>query len=134
MPKFENNRCRDRDFTLWMGKGKKKTKSNFKSTMEKSRVWNRDIKMYIERGNVSFAGSTAVGKTRLSYVSELHFFAIIHIGDGGFALADEVVVVDVVRQQAILYMGVDEKLFFNIFIRNFIWRMLEGGREIVTKQ
>lgn len=59
-----------------------------------------------EREKVMSAGSTAVERlVKSSYISELHFFTIIHIGDSGFALADVVVVVDVVGQRAILCRG-----------------------------
>ncbi len=37
------------------------------------------------------------------YVSVCHLFAIIHTGDGDFALADEVVLVDVVHQATVRY-------------------------------
>ena len=37
------------------------------------------------------------------YVSVCHLFAVIHTGDGDFALADEVVLVDVVHQATVGY-------------------------------
>jgi len=37
----------------------------------------------------------------LSYVSQPHFFAIVHTGDSDFALTDKVVSVDVVHQATV---------------------------------
>lgn len=65
----------------------------------------KDLEWRRERERMS-AGSTAVERlSKSSYISELHFFTIIHVGDSGFALADVVVVVDVVGQRAVLCRG-----------------------------
>lgn len=90
------------DFSNSNSKGMSKSKRNrwhqcfFKKTVEERER---------ERGYRNVGWLHFCRKISLSYVSQPHFLRVIHGWDGDFALADEVVVVDVVGQPTILYMG-----------------------------
>jgi hypothetical protein len=63
------------------------------------------------------------------YVSVCHLFAIIHTGDGDFALADEVVLVDVVHQATVRYNFYMEYFggFYLVKIRIILTDFYMGG-------
>lgn len=46
------------------------------------------------------------GAIEASYVGQLHLLAVIHAGDGGLSLRHNVIVVHVVGQQTLGYVGV----------------------------
>lgn len=44
-----------------------------------------------------------------SYVGQFHFFAVIDTGNGGLALSNDHVVVDVVTKETLFYLSVPQK-------------------------
>ncbi len=98
--KFADDDCNwRRDF--WNEKKKKKEKK----LKSRAGVLKRTYK-------VDELGLSTVSVAR-PYVSQPHLFAVIHTGDGDFALADVVVHVDVVHQSTILWMHEEDWKSFN---------------------
>jgi len=90
-----------------------KRKLKFKKKIKRrDRVNERDVAKG-QRIDVRLEFPTGKRVSALPYVSVAHLFAVIHTGDGDFALADKVVMVDVVDQGTIAYIFIwSGQLFF----------------------